>query len=167
MAMLRARLALLALWLTTGSIHAQLVTVDPDWSESAVPPPPNYEVTRLLSFDVPGASTLKYGIDPNTITFTAEGLVRYVVVASSANGAVNAMYEAIRCSTGEYKTYARRTLDSEWKSLAEPTWRSMQESQHVRYAFRLAQQGVCTGRAPASSVAAIVRNLKSPASSNR
>lgn len=167
MAMLRARLALLTLWLTTGSIHAQLVTIDPDWSESAVPPPPNYEVTRLLSFDVPGASTLKYGIDPNTITITAEGLVRYVVVASSASGAVNAMYEAIRCSTGEYKTYARRTVDAEWKSLAEPTWRSMQESQHVRYAFRLAQQGVCTGRAPASSVAAIVRNLKSPSSSNR
>lgn len=165
--MLRAWLALLSLWLATGSINAQLVLVDPDWSESAAPPPPSYEATRLLPFDVPGASTLKYGVDPNTITITPEGLVRYVVVASSASGAVNAMYEAIRCSTGEYKTYARRTLDSEWKSLPEPTWRSMQDSQHIRYAFRLAQQGVCTGRAPASSVTAIVRNLKSPSSSNR
>ena len=34
-------------------------------------------------------------------------MVRYVVVATSDSGAVNAIYEGIRCDTGRFKVYAR------------------------------------------------------------
>jgi hypothetical protein len=146
---------------------AQRAADDPDWKENDAPPAPEFDSKRLVRFDVVVGGALDFGVDPATITIGKDGVVRYVVVASSANGNLNAMYEAIRCATGEFKTYARRTGDSQWSAVQQPTWRSMQENMPSRHAFRLAKQGVCTGRAPASTVAEIVRGLTSPHSSNR
>jgi hypothetical protein len=150
-----------------GSVQAQLAPTDPDWKEAEAPPPPVFEVSRLIRFDVSIGSSLDFGIDPQTITLGQDGLVRYVVVASSRSGAMNVMYEAIRCNTGEFKTYARRTADGAWTMVPEPVWRSMQDSMPSRHAYRLARQGVCNGRAPAQTVSEIVRNLKSPPMDNR
>ncbi len=148
-------------------VPAQLVAEDPDWKENDASPAPEFDRKRLVRFEVPIGAALEFGVDPATITIGKDGVVRYVVVASSANGNLNAMYEAIRCATGEFKTYARRTGDSAWSVVQQPSWRSMQENMPSRHSFRLAKQGVCIGRAPASSVAEIVRSLTSPPSDTR
>ncbi len=140
---------------------AQLVPVDPDWKEQDAPPPPAFELKRLVAFDVSPNSSLKWGFDPETMKIGADSIIRYVVVAQSPSGAMNAMYEAVRCSTGEVKVYARYNKDSGWVTIKEPQWSSMR-SQVSIHALRLANQGMCTGAAPASSVREVVKSTQRP-----
>jgi CNP1-like family len=152
---------LLALGMALGSslAGAQLAADDPDWQESAVPVPPSFEVQRLVPFDVSINSSLKWGFDPETMKITGDGIVRYVVVAQSPSGVINALYVAVRCAKAEWKTYARFHQDSGWTLAADPQWLSLR-NQPSPHALRLAQQGLCIGGASAQTVRDIVRNVK-------
>ena len=152
-----ALLGWLALWPLA---QAQLAAADPDWQESTAPAAPKFEVKRLIGFEVNVNSTMRWGVDPDTLVVTPDGIVRYVVVAQSPTGALNAMYEGVRCATGEYKTYARFNRDSGWNPVGNPEWKSMAEIQPSRHTLSLAKQGLCTGSAPAGSVREMVRELK-------
>lgn len=156
--------AFLALLLgMTCTAWAQPAVDDPDWKESEVPPPPAFDVSKLITFDVSPNASLVYGVDPSTIRISnSDGVVRYVVVATSASGARNVMYEAIRCSTGEFKTYARYSPDGHWSPLAHPEWRSLFENMPSKHALRFAKAGACDNAAPATSVDVLVNQLKNP-----
>lgn len=153
-------------WLAAGlaaasiSATAQLSAPDPDWKEQDAPPPPAFAVDRLVPFDVSVGSALRFGVDPATIQIGRDGVVRYVIVARSASGTVNAMYEGIRCSTGEMRTYARHNADSGWTRADSSDWRSMWGSAPSRHTLMFARQGGCMGNAPPRSVDEIVRSLR-------
>ena len=102
---------------------AQLRDEDPDWMENEVPPAPEFDRKRLIRYEVPVGRDMEFGVDPTTITIGKDGVIRYVVVASSQSGSVNAMFEAVRCTTGQFKTYARRTADSAWSQVSHPRLR--------------------------------------------
>jgi CNP1-like family len=142
-----------------GAALAQLAAEDPDWKESDTPAPPTFNLQRLVPFDVSVQSALKWGFDPDTMKITGDGIVRYVVVAQSPAGATNAMYEAVRCATAEWKTYARFNKDSGWSQASDPQWLPLR-NQPSQHALRLAQQGLCNGRAPAQTVRDVVRSVK-------
>lgn len=147
----------------TGPAWAEPTPDNPDWAESEVPSPPPFDVNKLIPVDVSPNASLVYGVDPATIHISnSDGLVRYVMVASSATGARNVMYEGIRCSTGEFKTYARYSPDGHWNPVARPQWRSMFDNMPSKHALRLAQAGICDGRTPALTVDAMVTRLKKP-----
>lgn len=154
-------LALLALVYSTLTM-AQVAATDPDWKEDSTPPAPAFEIKRLVPFEVSANSPLQWGFDPQTMTIGQDAIVRYVVVAKSPSGVVNAMYEAIRCSTGEWKTYARFNQDSGWTHASEPKWQPLRGGPSP-HAARLASLGVCTGNAAASSVREIVQSVRQPA----
>jgi hypothetical protein len=142
-------------------LQAQVGPDDPDWKESNAPTPPTFSVDKLLPLDMPPYVTLKVGIDPATLTITPDGIVRYVVVTRNASGSVNAMYEGIRCATGEVKTYARASSAGTWSMVAEPTWRDFTGNLPSKHAWVFARQAACDGRATAaSSTADIVKALK-------
>ncbi|MGV8803947.1 MAG: CNP1-like family protein [Polaromonas sp.] len=142
---------------------AQTTFDEPEWKESDAPPPPAFDVGKLVTFEVSPNSALVYGIDPAAITLSkSDGLVRYVMAASSSSGARNVLYEAIRCSTGEVKTYASYSSPGQWSWLDKPQWRSLYESMPSRHALRFAQAGACDGATPALSVDILVRRLKTP-----
>lgn len=147
----------------TCTAWAQPAADDPDWKESEVPPPPAFDVSKLLAFDVSPNASLVYGVDPSTIHISSsDSLVRYVVVATSASGARNVMYEAIRCSTGEFKTYSRYSPDGHWNTVAHPEWRSLFGNMPSKHALRFAKAGACDNAAPAMSVDVLVNRLKNP-----
>ncbi|MEO7242890.1 MAG: CNP1-like family protein [Variovorax sp.] len=152
----RRRLAacLLALPLAAA---AQLAD-QPDWSESKVPPAPKFDQKRLLPIEVGGRFALDFGIDPQTVVVTPDGVVRYVVVASSSRGALNAFYEGIRCGSAQMKTYARFT-DGAWHNAEKPEWEpiKLMSSGHTR---AIAVQAVCEGRAPRLTTAEIIDQLR-------
>jgi len=151
-------LALLA-WAAHG--HTQLATLNPDWQETEVPPPPVFSENNLLALDMPKYVTLTFGIDPATIAITPDGLVRYVVVARNASGSLSAMYEGIRCATGEVKTYARSSNPGTWSSIKEPQWRDFTDNLPSKHAWVFARQAACDSRATtASSTEDIIRAMK-------
>ena len=143
------------------SAWAQGVDEEAEWKESEVPAPPAFDTGRLVGFDVSSVSSLVYGVDPATIRITpSDGVVRYVVVASSASGARNVMYEGIRCATGEFITYARYTAEGSWSLVSNPQWRSMFGNMPSKHALRLAKAGACDNAAPVTSAKEMVARLK-------
>ena len=72
------------------------------------------------------------------------------------------MYEGIRCSTGEFKTYARYSSEGRWTFVTDPQWKSMFENMPSRHALRLAKAGMCDNVTLVSSVNEVVARLKNP-----
>ena len=155
------KVGLAACLLGSGLVMAQLLPESPDWRESEVPPPPAFDLKRLIRVPGPDGSSLKFGIDPETVAVTPEGIVRYVIVASSPDGGRNVMYEGIRCSTGQYRLYARHNESGGWTALKESEWQPLYGSAASRHALTLSLAGVCKDRAVNRSAANIVRTLKS------
>ena len=134
----------------------------PEWKEDAVPPPPAYSLRGLIDVEMPAASSVKMGLDPDTISINQEtGIVRYVVIARGPS-AVNAMYEGIRCSTGEYRVYSRKTQDTEWTPSTSSGWKTMRGQVTYPHPYRLARDGICIGTGTNQTKDAMVRALKSP-----
>ena len=143
------------------SVWSQFAADEPEWKESAIPSPPAFDAGKLVGLEVSPNSSLVYGVDPASISITqSDGVVRYVMVATSASGARNVMYEGIRCSTGEFKTYARYSADGKWSLVSDPQWRSMFGNMPSKHPLRLAKAGACDNAAPATSVMEIVSRLK-------
>lgn len=146
-------------------VNAQVVTDPSDWKEADVPPPPAYDMAKLLTFDVARSSSLVFGVDPASFSISkGDGIVRYVMVASNSGGAKNAMYEGLRCTTGEVKTYARAKPDGTWVMVAKPEWKSVYDPSIARHSLHFAQAGACQGATPVSSVRELVRMLTTPLS---
>ena len=159
--MLRDLLALV-LCGAAGAASAQFTpATDPDWKEVDAPPPA-LRTQGLIPLDIPRA-TLRFGVDPASISIGSDGVVRYVVVATSRTGTTNAMYEGIRCSSGEVKVYARHNPDSGWVPSANADWQSLHATQNSAHSLFIARNGVCIGRGHNGPAAQIVRDLRAPA----
>lgn len=138
---------------------AQFIADDPDWKESEVPTAPAFELKRLVSVEMSVQSQLKWGIDPATVKITPDGIIRYVVVAQSASGVVNAMYEGIRCNKAEFRRYARHNPGSGWVTSSDSSWTSLRQTGSSRHPETLARQGMCDGAAPPATAADAIRKL--------
>jgi hypothetical protein len=150
-----------ALLFAAAAAHAQVPADDPDWREVEAPPAPALKLQGLIPLDI-GGSALRFGIDPSSIAIGEDGIVRYVVVATSATGVVNAMYEGIRCGNGDYKLYARHTANGGWTVVKNTQWRSLWERPPSRHTLLIARNGACMGRAANRSPANIVQDLRTP-----
>lgn len=159
--LLRSILAV-ALMATSCHVMAQSPKDDPDYKESDAPAAPTFDASRLIPFDVSTASSLRFGVDPQTLSISKDGIVRYVVVARSSSGTINAMFEGIRCSTGEFKTYARYNPGSGWNQVADPQWASMIGSRNSSHTYWLSRQGACSDSGTPIRVDDIVRDLRRP-----
>jgi hypothetical protein len=141
---------------------AQLAPVDPDWRETEVPPPPALKVQGLVPLEMPGTA-LRFGVQADSMSIGADRIVRYVVVATSSTGAVNAMYEGLRCSSGDFKVYARHNPDSGWVATKDFQWRSLHEQPVSRHSLIIARTGACIGHGTNTSAQRIIADLKAPA----
>jgi len=160
MARVRGSLAV-ALVLVAFPCAGQLSLDDPDWREDlrAGSQPPAFVRDRLLPIAVAG-SALRYGIDPATVSIGPDRVVRYVVVAQSAGGgAVNALYEGIRCNKAEVKIHARYSPDSGWVPVVDAEWKPLHGNGPGRHSLLIARGGACVGNASNGTAAQVVRDL--------
>lgn len=161
--MLRKFLAL-AFACAAASSSAQLLgEANPDWKETEAPPPPALRTQNLVPIDMPVGGALRFAVDPASVSVGPDGVVRYVVVASSPSGTVNAMYEGVRCSTAEVKVYARHNPDSGWVPARSPEWQPLHSRPNSRHSLIIARTGVCVGQGPSGTASEIVRALRTPA----
>jgi len=142
----------------------QNLAEDPDaapWQEAEVPPPPMFNVDKVLPFDVSRNSELQHSIDPATLSIGSDEVVRYVRIARSSQGALNAVYEGLRCSSGEVRTYAYwNTGSGSWNITAKAPWRSLFNIAASMPAKALAYGGLCDGPSPNSTPDKMVRELR-------
>lgn len=133
-----------------------------EWKEEEAPPPPAFDLRRLVPLEMPSYMSLRFGVDPQTMSVTGDGVVRYVVIAyREGTDTVNAFYEGVRCATEEYKTYARYS-GGEWNTVTRPEWKRIDDRNSI-YTYQLAKQSLCAGgRAPRSTIADMIRELKQP-----
>ncbi len=156
--MRRAGAALLASVFCSLPVHAQLVDADPDWKEVEAPPPPALRKEGLVPIDM-GSSTLRWGVDPASITIANDRVVRYVVVAQGQGGAVNALYEGLRCGTAEVKVYARHSGDK-WVAATGSDWKPLDNNNaSTRHSLVIARNGVCIAGGTNRSPVEIARDL--------
>jgi hypothetical protein len=158
--MFRRLLALAMLAGASWAASAQLLTDNPDWKELDAPPPPALRTSGLIPLEVAGSS-LRFGIDPASVAIGADRVVRYVVVASSSSGAVNGIYEGLRCDTGEVKVLARHNPDSGWVPARGSLWQPLHSTANSRYSLQIARNGACVGQGPNGDAKQIVRDLRS------
>ena len=149
----------------TAPAHAQLSDDAPAWQEGEVPAAPAFRTTGLVDFQISTASELAYGIDPATLSLGQDGVVRYVMVARSRAGALNALYEGLRCASAEVKTYARWAVAADgtggaWRTTEKAEWRSLFAGHASRPALVLARTGLCDGVTPNAPVSRMLRDLK-------
>ena len=112
-----------------------------------------------LAFAVSAAQAQLTPPDPASIAVTSDEIVRYVAVAASSTGVVNALDEGIGCNTDEVRVYARHNPDKGWVQMTDSPWRSLHETRQPRYSLVLARTGACIGNAPNQSAAQIVCDL--------
>lgn len=158
--MIKRSLAAISLGLLGGLLHAQILANDPDWKEAEVPAAPAFDIKRLIPVVITVQSQLAWGVDPQTIKIGSDGVVRYVVVAQSSSGVINAMYEGIRCNTAEFRRYARHNPGSGWVVSVGSEWTSLRQTGASRHPQSLAKLGLCDGAAPPSSPEHAARALR-------
>lgn len=156
---LQQTLGLLALSLWATLATAQNSLDNPDWAEEKEAPAPAFSTSKLLMLDMPNFVTVKVGIDPNTLYTGGDGIVRYVAVMTNSTGTTNAVYEGIRCLTGEVKTYARAGSSGSWSVVSTPVWRDVMDNMGSQHARVFAKQAACDARV-ASSKAEIIQTLQ-------
>jgi hypothetical protein len=149
-----------ALTLLSGLVCAQNSLDNPDWVEEKEPPAPAFSVSKALPLEMPNFVSVKVGIDPGTIYVGADGIVRYVAVMTNTSGSSSAVYEGIRCLTGEVKTYARSGSSGVWSTVTAPAWRDLLDNMGSQHARMFARQAACSTRVAANK-SDIIKALQS------
>jgi hypothetical protein len=112
---------------------------------------------RLIEFAVAAASEFRFFIDPASLS-VGDGVVRYVLVASSPNGVDNVAYEGMRCRTGEVRTYA---LGRNGAWVAAPgAWRTIEPGSVQRWHNALYREYFCPLREPVGSARDAIEALR-------
>jgi hypothetical protein len=141
-----AWIALLALAGSACQAQAVLALDSPEWVEEAIAPPATFSTSHLIPIDMPLYVSLKIGVDPESISVGGDGVVRYVVVMTNSAGNNNVLYEGIRCTSDEVKTYARLGSSGHWSIASNPQWKAVTDNMPSRHAQAFARQGACQNR---------------------
>ena len=134
------------------------------WREREVvlPAPPRRE--NLVEFFVSATTTFRFFIDARSITTGDDGVVRYTLVARSAEGVENISYEGIRCEEKGYRIYAAGAREG-WTRIEAP-WRKIEPRSIQRWRNALQREYFCPEGFPVRSAEEGVRALRSPANPN-
>lgn len=160
--LLRAVACAAALTTMSGPLWAQYPYREPEvWKEGDVALPARFSTDKLVPVEIEDRSSFEYGIDPDTLSVGADGVVRYVFVARSRSGALNVLYEGVRCNAAEVKVYGRWDPGSaSWRTSASDEWQPLDTRGSTRRALKLAQAGLCDGKAPNGSPRKILETLR-------
>jgi len=140
-------------------LHQGSVAEPTKFEEIETPLPAGLDTSRVVPVSVRG-SELRFGVVPDSVSIGKDGVTRYVVVATSASGTVNAMQEGIRCPQSEVKVYARYTSGGGWSATRSPAWQPLSSQRHSQ---ALAQAGMCDRLGTtARSVREILQDLSAP-----
>lgn len=129
------------------------------WREIETPPPAYPRAENLLPFFVSAASDFSFFVDAASLSVGEDGVVRYVLVARSAQGAQSVSFEGIRCSTSEYRIYATGVGPGRWAP-TRASWRAIDPRSVARWHNALAKEYFCPSGRPIRDAAEGVLALR-------
>ncbi len=103
------------------------------WQEIEVKLPAAPKAENLQNFYVSAATKNQFFIDMSSLSVGADGVVRYVLVVLSPQGARNVTYEGIRCETRERRIYASGHADGSWAKARRNEWSRIRDEYANRY----------------------------------
>ena len=141
-------------WLLSAPLSA-LENDDPDlgggfiepqkWQEGEVALPPFPNRDDLVKLEVDRVDMpFSFYIDPRSLSVDKSGVSRYTMVIESSSGASNIMYEGIRCSTNEYRTYAYGTHDDKFSKARSNRWTNISSSGAMAHRDNLRRFYLCS-----------------------
>ena len=133
------------------------------WEEAQWAPPASFQLDKLRTFRLEQTTTMEFGIEPSTLQVGSDGVIRYVFVARSASGALNVLYEGMRCQTAETRIYARWDPSSGWRQStgnSDASWQPLSFRGATRRQMFMARAGLCDGPTPNAPVARMLRDLR-------
>lgn len=133
---------------------------DKPWAEIAIQLPPAPKPENLLPFYVSPTATQQFAIDASSLTVGADGVIRYVLVATSQAGAKNVSYEGIRCQSYERKLYAFGRPDGSWSRSRKDEWERIAGNAANRYHAALFKDYFCNETAVAGNAKDIVARMR-------
>jgi hypothetical protein len=95
----------------------------------------------LIEFQVSGAGSFRFFVDPASLTLESGGEVRYTLVARSPAGLDNVSYEGTRCGVGAIRVYARGN-DGRWDA-RQSERRDVEPRSVQRWHFELRRSYFC------------------------
>jgi len=100
----------------------------------------------LLEFEPGRPATLRFYIDPASLSVGTDAIVRFTVVVRGEGSASNVSYEAIRCKSRERKVYAYGRADGTWSEVRAPQWTTISGLDIDGYRFVLYENYFCPSR---------------------
>jgi hypothetical protein len=127
--------------------------------EEQVEPPAFPAPGSLLEFNVVDAGGFRFFVDRMTLSVGKDGVVRYTLVARSADGVQNVSYEGLRCASADYRTYAFGRADRSWAT-SRSGWRPLEGPSAQRWRTALYREYFCPQSEPIRDAAEGVRALQ-------
>lgn len=129
MSLLRSAFFLLVTLLASAAVLADFEEdyESKQWQEIEVQLPAAPRKETLLPFYVSAATENRFFVDGATLSVGNDGVVRYVLVVLTPQGARNVTYEGMRCETRERRIYASGRQDGTWSKARKNEWVRIQE----------------------------------------
>lgn len=130
MSLFRSAPLLLAAMLASAAVFADFEEdyESKEWQEIEVQLPAAPKQETLLPFYVSAATENRFFIDGATLTVGGDGVVRYVLLVLTPQGARNVTYEGMRCQTRERRIYASGRQDGSWSKARKNEWVRIQDA---------------------------------------
>ncbi|UCV23577.1 CNP1-like family protein [Ferribacterium limneticum] len=130
MSLFRSASLLLMAMLTSATVFADFEEdyESKQWQEIEIQLPAAPKQETLLPFYVSAATENRFFIDGATLTVGSDGVVRYVLLVLTPQGARNVTYEGMRCETRERRIYASGRLDGSWSKARKNEWVRIQDA---------------------------------------
>ena len=106
---------------------------DSRWKELQVQLPAWPQLENLLAVYVGAATQNEFFVDASTLSVTADGVVRYVLIIRSPGGATTINFEGMRCETRERRIYASGRPDGSWSKARGEEWKRVRDAGPNRY----------------------------------
>jgi hypothetical protein len=125
---------------TTGKSDFELEQERRDYREGEIRLPGTPKADALVEFFPSSASSFRFFVDSDSVT-VVDGIVRYTLIARSANGYDNVTYEGLRCATNAVRVYAYGDA-GKW-SRASSDWKPIENRSVQRWHNELRSRYFC------------------------
>jgi len=135
------------------------------WQEEGIVIPAFPENENLIKVDIDQVDTrFDFYIDSKNLAVSSkDGVTRYTVVIESDSGAKNVIFEGLRCSTGEYRTYAYGTYDKKFVKAQASEWALVRDGDRMVYRYNFYRHYLCGDYSFQNPLDVVIQKIKYPA----